>query len=73
MHFLVSKTELNVRILNGSRAKLALPSSVVEGFNGKVKRITGNALGFRTFKAIEIDLYHLLRGLSQPKFTLQFW
>ena len=61
-------------ILNWFRAKGALSSGAVEGFNNKVKLTTRKAYGFlRTYEAIEIALYHSLGALSEPEFTHRFW
>ncbi len=59
-------------LLNWFRAKGQLSSSVVEGFNGKAKLISKRAFGFRTFRAVEIALYHRLGALPEPKFTHEF-
>ena len=59
-------------LLNWFRAKGALSSGVVEGFNGKAKLISKRAYGFRTFHAQEIALYHALGALPEPKFTHRF-
>ena len=54
-------------------AKKAFSSGVVEGLNGKAKVTTRNAYGFRTFKTLEIALYHSLGALPQPEFTHRFF
>lgn len=59
-------------LLNWFRAKGALSSGVVEGFNGKAKLISKRAYGFRTFRAQEIALYHALGALPEPSFTHRF-
>lgn len=60
-------------LLNWFRAKGALSSGVVEGFNNKVKLTTRKSYGFRTYEAIETALYHNLGALPQPDFTHRFW
>ena len=60
-------------ILNWFRAKGALSSGVVEGFNNKVKLTTRKAYGFRTYEAAENALYHSLGALPEPEFTHRFW
>ena len=60
-------------ILNWFVAKKAFSSGVVEGLNGKAKGTTRNAYGFRTFKTLEIALYHSLGALPQPEFTHRFF
>jgi transposase len=52
-------------ILNWFQAK-ALSSGIVEGFNGKAKLTMKKAYGFRTYRAIEVALYHTLGDLPQP-------
>jgi len=60
-------------ILNWFRAKKAFSSGVVEGLNGKAKVTTRNAYGFRTFKTLEIALYHSLGQLPEPESTHRFF
>jgi len=60
-------------ILNWFRAKKAFSSGVVEGLNGKAKLITKRAYGFRTYKSLEIALYHALGQLPEPIFTHRFF
>jgi len=52
-------------ILNWFQAK-ALSSGIVEGFNGKAKLTMKKAFGFRTYRAIEVALYHTLGDLPLP-------
>lgn len=60
-------------ILNWFRAKGAISSGTVEGFNNKVKLTTRTSYGFRTYEAIETALYHSLGALPEPEFTHRFW
>ena len=60
-------------ILNWFRAKKEFSSGVVEGLNNKAKVTTKMAYGFRTFRALEIALYHTLGKLPQPEFTHRFF
>jgi len=60
-------------LLNWFRAKGALSSGVVEGFNNKVKLTTRKSYGFRTYEAVETTLYHNLGCLPEPEFTHRFW
>ena len=53
-------------ILNYFRAKKAFSSGIVEGLNNKVKLTMRKSYGFRTFKTIEIALYHSLGKLPEP-------
>ncbi len=71
----VARTLRNHRelILNWFRAKGALSSGTVEGFNNKVKLTTRKSYGFRTYEAIETSLYHNLGALPEPEFTHRFW
>lgn len=45
----------------------------VEGLNNKAKVTTRKSYGFRTFRIIELALYHSLGDLPEPKFTHRFW
>ncbi len=60
-------------ILNWFRAKKEFSSGVVEGLNNKAKVTTKMAYGFRTYKVLEIALYHTLGDLPEPKFTHRFF
>lgn len=60
-------------ILNWFRAKKEFSSGVVEGLNNKAKLTTKKAYGFRTFRCLEIALYHTLGNLPEPKFTHRFF
>jgi transposase len=59
-------------ILNWFRARGLVSAGSVEGFNGKVRIITRRAFGFRTFRSLEIALYHSLGALPEPDFTHRF-
>jgi len=59
-------------ILNWFKAKKAFSSGIVEGLNNKAKLATKKAYGFRTFKCIEIALYHQLGRLNEPPTTHRF-
>lgn len=59
-------------LLNWFRAKGALSSGVVEGFNTKAKLTLRKSYGFRTYRAMEIALYHALGALPEPEFTHRF-
>jgi transposase len=60
-------------LLNWFRAQKLFSSAVVEGFNGKVKLTVRRAFGFRTYKAVEIALYHTLGDLPEPQMTHRFY
>ena len=53
-------------ILNWFRARGLVSTGAVEGMNNKLKVITRRAFGFRTFRAVEIALYHTLGDLPDP-------
>jgi transposase len=59
-------------LLNWFRAKKEFSSGVVEGLNNKAKLVTRKAYGFRTFKALELSLYHGLGNLPEPVFAHRF-
>jgi len=59
-------------ILNWFRAKGSVSSATVEGFNNKAKLTLRKAFGFRTYRAMEMALYHTLGALPEPKFTHRF-
>ena len=57
---------------SSAQAKGQVSASVVEGFNNKAKVITRRAFGFRTFRAVEIALYHGVGPLPEPEATHRF-
>lgn len=59
-------------LLNWFRAKGTISSGAVEGFNNKAKLTTRKAFGFRTYRAVEIALYHTLGALPEPETTHRF-
>jgi transposase len=59
-------------LLNWFRAKGTISSGIVEGFNNKAKLTTRKAYGFRTYRAVEIALYHALGQLPEPEATHKF-
>lgn len=60
-------------IMNWFEAKGQFSSGIVEGFNNKAKLTMRKSYGFKTFKAIEIALYHALGDLPEPKTTHRFF
>ena len=60
-------------ILNWFRAKKAFSSGVVEGLNGKAKLVTRRAYGYKTFKTLELALYHNLGVLPEPEIAHIFF
>jgi transposase len=59
-------------LMNWFRAKGLISAGAVEGLNNKAKLTTRKAYGFRTFKAIEMALYHTLGDLPEPETTHRF-
>jgi transposase len=60
-------------LLNWFKAKGEISSGAVEGLNNKIRVVTRRAYGFRTYKAMEIALYHNLGRLPEPnEFTHRF-
>lgn len=60
-------------ILNWFRAKKVFSSGIVEGLNAKAKVTTRKAYGFKTFKALELALYHNLGALPEPRIAHKFF
>jgi transposase len=60
-------------LMNWFKAKGELSSGVVEGFNNKAKLTMRKSYGFRTFRGIEIALYHAMGDLPEPEFTHRFF
>ena len=56
-------------ILNYFRAQKLLSSGVVEGLNNKAKVTMRKSYGFRTFRCLELALYHSLGKLPEPEST----
>ena len=59
-------------ILNWFKAKGEVSSGAVEGLNNKIRVVTRRAYGFRTFKAMELALYHNLGRLPEPDCAHRF-
>jgi len=60
-------------ILNWFKAKKKISQGVVEGMNYKAKLAFKNSYGFRTIKAVEIRLYHVLGNLPKLQTTHTFF
>lgn len=58
-------------ILNWFRARREISAGIVEGFNNKAKLTSRKAYGFRSYKGLEIALYHTLGQLPEPDTTPQ--
>ena len=50
-----------------------ISSGVVEGLNNKAKVTMRRSYGFRTFRILELALYHSLGKLPEPEFTHEFF
>lgn len=59
-------------LLNWFKAEGALSSAAVEGMNNNAKVVVRKAYGFRTFRAVEVALYHTLGDLPEPNFAHRF-
>jgi transposase len=59
-------------ILNWFRAKGEISSGAVEGLNNKIRVVTRRSYGFRSYKAMELALYHNLGRLPEPESTHRF-
>jgi transposase len=60
-------------ILNYFRAQKLLSSGVVEGLNNKAKVTMRKSYGFRTFRMLELALYHSLGKLPEPESAHEFF
>jgi len=60
-------------ILNYFRAQKLISSGVVEGLNNKAKVTMRKSYGFRTYRVLELALYHSLGKLPEPKLTHDFF
>lgn len=59
-------------ILNWFRAKGEISNGAVEGLNNKIRVVTRRAYGYRTFRGMELALYHNLGRLPDPPTTHEF-
>jgi transposase len=59
-------------ILNWFEARGTVSAGSVEGMNYKVKLAMKNAYGFRSFRAIEVALFHKLGALPESELTHRF-
>ena len=59
-------------LLNWFRARGELCGGAVEGLNNKIRVVTRRSYGFRTYRAMEVALYHNLGRLPEPLFTHEF-
>ena len=59
-------------ILNWFRARGEISNGIVEGLNGKAKVTIRKSYGFRTFRVMEVALYHALGDLPMPDYAHRF-
>jgi len=59
-------------ILNYSRTQKLIPGGVVVGLNNKAKVTMRKSYGFRTYRVLELALYHSLGKLPEPESTHVF-
>jgi hypothetical protein len=55
------------------RAKKQISGGVIEGLNNKAKPTMRKSYGFRTFRILELALYHALAKLPEPPATHRFY
>jgi transposase len=60
-------------LLNYFKARKKFSSGVVEGLNNKAKVTMRRSYGFRTFRVLELALYHSLGKLPEPELTHEFF
>jgi transposase len=60
-------------ILNYFRAQKQFSSGVIEGLNNQAKVTMRKSRGFRTFRILELALYHSLGKLPEPELTHEFF
>ncbi len=60
-------------ILNYFKAKKQFSSGIVEGLNNKAKVTMRKSYGFRTYRVLELALYHSLGKLPEPELTHRFY
>jgi transposase len=60
-------------LLNYFRAQKQFSSGVIEGLNNKAKVTMRKSYGFRTFRVLELALYHSLGKLPEPELTHEFF
>lgn len=56
-------------LLNWFHARGDISAAIVEGFNNKAKLTSRKAYGFRSYRCLEIALYHILGQLPKPEAT----
>jgi len=59
-------------ILNWFTWRKAFSSAAVEGLNNKARVVTRRSYGFRSFRVLEVALYHTLGNLPEPALPHRF-
>ena len=59
-----------LRAFTGTATQIS--GGAVEGLNNKAKLTTKKAYGFRSYRCLEIALYHTLGNLPEPEVTHRF-
>jgi transposase len=59
-------------LMNWFRAKGEISSGAVEGLNNKIRVVTRRSFGFRTYKAMQMALFHTLGRLPEPESAHKF-
>ena len=59
-------------LLNWFRARGEISSGAVEGLNNKIRVVTRRSYGFRTYRGMELALYHNLGRPPEPPLTHRF-
>ena len=59
-------------IFNWFRTKKRISNGIVEGYNNKAKLTMRKAYGFKTYRCIEVALYHQLGKLPEPPLAHKF-
>jgi len=60
-------------IMNWFEVKGEISLGAVEGLNNKLKASIRKSYGFKTFKALQIALYHRLGKLPEPERTHRYF
>ena len=60
-------------LLNYFKARKQFSSGIIEGLNNKAKVTMRRSYGFRTFRILELALYHSLGKLPEPELTHEFF
>ena len=64
---------VDLRSFDADKAKKQFSSGVIEGLNNKATVTVGRSYGFRTFRILELALYHSLGKLPEPELTHEFF